>query len=275
MYLIFALASAFSTALGTFLTRSLIQKLPVFQIIGPLFLLNAVAALPYVAIRHDWVALTLAQSLEILLLGLLTTLGGAVVFIIVKKGTASLSIVGAALSPAFVLLLSPILLKVSVRPIQFLIVSILVLTTLFPIRKSVLGLHSMVTFLMMVAQGINAGIIAILITRLSHAGVGLSELLFIQQVIAGVIFTLLFWPKDVPARAYPQMAKRSVFMSVGWFLTFVALHRGSTLVVQSVLSIIPLIIVLMETIAYKKRPTTVVVISSIAVIACITALSFA
>lgn len=62
MYLIFALASAFSTAAGTFLTRPLIQKLPAFQIIGPLFLLNAVAALPFVAIRQDWVALTLAQS---------------------------------------------------------------------------------------------------------------------------------------------------------------------------------------------------------------------
>ena len=78
MYLIFALASAFSTAAGTFLTRPLIQKLPAFQVIGPLFLLNAVAALPFVAIRQDWVALTLTQSLEILLLGALTALSDPV-----------------------------------------------------------------------------------------------------------------------------------------------------------------------------------------------------
>lgn len=275
MYLSFALGSAICTALGTFLTRSLIQKLPAFQIIGPLFLLNAVAALPLVFIRQDWAALTAKQWWEIALLGTLTSIGAVFVFVIVERGSASLSIVGAALSPAMVLLLSPLFLKISVRPLQFIVVSILVLATLFPIRKSVLGIDSTLTFLFMLAQGINAGIIAILISRLARDGVGLSQFLFFQQIIAGLIFTLLFLPKDVSIRSYPLLAKRAVFMSMGWFLSFVAIHRGSTLVVQSVLSVIPLIILLMETIAYKRRPTPAVILSSILVIACITALSLA
>jgi len=275
MYLSFALGSALCTALGTFLTRSLIQKLPAFQIIGPLFLLNAVAALPLVFIRQDWAVLTATQWWEIALLGVLTSIGAVFVFVIVERGSASLSIVGAALSPAMVLLLSPLFLKISVRPLQFIVVSILVLATLFPIRKSVLGIHSTLTFLFMLAQGINAGIIAILISRLARDGIGLSQFLFFQQIIAGSIFTLLFLPKDVSMRSYPLLAKRAVFMSMGWFLSFVAIHRGSTLVVQSVLSVIPLIILLMETIAYKKRPTSAVLLSSILVIACITALSLA
>ena len=275
MYLLFALGSAFCTALGTFLTRSLIQKLPAFQIIGPLFILNAVAALPLVFIRQDWISLSSTQLMQIALLGSLTALGAVFVFVIVKRGSASLSIVGAALSPAMVLLLSPIFLKVSVRPLQFIVVAVLVIATLFPIRKSVLGIHSTLTFLFMLAQGINAGVIAILISRLARAGVGLSQFLFIQQVIAGLIFTFIFWPKDVALRSYPLLAKRAVFMSMGWFLSFVAIHRGSTLVVQSVLSVIPLIIVLMETIAYKKRPGQAVVVSSLLVIACIAALSLA
>jgi drug/metabolite transporter (DMT)-like permease len=275
MYLLFALGSAFCTALGTFLTRSLIQKLPAFQIVGPLFLFNSIFALPFVFIRQDWVPLTATQWWEIALLGVLTAIGAIFVFVIVKRASASLSIVGAALSPAMVLLLSPFFLKVSVRPLQFIVVAVLVIATLFPIRKSVLGIHSTLTFLFMLAQGINAGVIAILISRLARAGVGLSQFLFIQQVIAGLIFTFIFWPKDVALRSYPLLAKRAVFMSMGWFLSFVAIHRGSTLVVQSVLSVIPLIIVLMETIAYKKRPGQAVVVSSLLVIACIAALSLA
>jgi drug/metabolite transporter (DMT)-like permease len=149
------------------------------------------------------------------------------------------------------------------------------MATLFPIRKSVLGIHSTLTFLLMLAQGINAGVVAILISRLASAGVGLSQFLFIQQVIAGLLFVALFWPKDVSIRSYPLLAKRAIFMSMGWFLSFVAIHRGSTLVVQSVLSVIPLMIVLMETITYKRRPSQAVVVSSLLVIACIAALSLA
>jgi len=273
MYLLFALGAAFFTSLGTFLTRSLIQKLPAFQIVGPLFILNGIAAIPFVVIRQDWIALSLAQSLEILLLGCMTALGGLFVFVIVKRGSASLSIVGAALSPAMVLLLSPVFLKIGVRPIQFIIVAILVLASLYPIRSSVLGIKSSSTFLLMLAQGINAGGVAILISRLSHAGVGLSQFLFIQQMIAGAIWLTARWPKDVSLRSYPLLAKRSVFMSLGWFLTFVAISRGSTLVVQSIQSTIPLIIILMETFAYKKRPATTVLLSAVGVIASIAALS--
>jgi drug/metabolite transporter (DMT)-like permease len=275
MYLLFALGSAFCTALGTFLTRSLIQKLPAFQIVGPLFLLNAVFALPFVFIRQDWISLSTTQLWQIGLLGTLTALGAVFVFVIVKRASASLSIVGAALSPAMVLLLSPVFLKVSVRPIQFVVVAALVAATLFPIRKSVLGIHSTLTFLLMLAQGINSGVVAILISKLARGGVGLSQFLFIQQVIAGLLFIVLFIPKDVSIRSYPLLAKRAVFMSMGWFLSFVAINRGSTLVVQSVLSVIPLMIVLMEIFAYKKRPTRAVVISSLLVIACIAALSLA
>ena len=275
MYLIFAFASALSTGLGTFLTRSLIQKLPAFQIVGPLFLLNSFFALPLVIVRRDWIHLSWLQVGEIALLGTLTALGAVFVFVIVKRGTASLSIVGASLSPAMVLFLSPALLGIHVHILQFLSVAFLVAAALFPIRKSVIGIHSGATFLLMLTQGVNAGVIAILVTKLSRAGVGLSEFLFIQQLVAGLIFTLSFPPKDVKLRSYPGLAKRAMFMSSGWFLSFVAIHRGSTLIVQSVLSAIPLIIVIMEIVAYRKRPTLAVVFSSLTIIICITVLSLA
>ena len=273
MYQLFAIASAFSTALGTFLTRSLIQKLPAFQIVGPLFLLNGFFAIPLVIARRDWISLSLSQMGLIVLLGSLTALGALFVFVIVKRGTASLSIVGASLSPAMVLVLSPMLLGVHIKPIQFLLVGILAMAALFPIRKLVVGVRSSATFLFMLTQGINAGVIAILATKLSRAGVGLSEFLFLQQFIAGIIFTSLNWPKDVELKAYPLLAKRSLFMCFGWFFSFVAMHKGSTLVVQSVLSAIPLLIVMMETLAYKKRPSSAVIFSSVTIILCITALS--
>lgn len=275
MFLIFAASSTLATALGTFLTRSLIMKLPTYQIIGPLFILNAVAITPLILIRDDWVPLNFHLVWQILLLGILTALGGVFVFVVVKRSFASLSIVGATLSPALVLVLSPLFLHVHVRLSQFIIVGILVSAVLYPIRNSILGIHSTATLLMMSAQGINAGLVAILIAHLAKEGVGLSQFLFIQQIIAGILFLIFFWPKDLSLRSYPLLAKRSAFMSMGWFFAIVAINRGSALIVQSVLSATPLVIVLIETISYKRRPRGSIVFSALTIIACIVTLNFA
>lgn len=274
MYLTFALASALATASGTFLTRSLVSKLPTYQIVGPLFIMNGLAATPLIIFRDDWVHLNFVNLVQTVLLGVLTALGAIFVFVIIERSSASLSIVGASLSPALVLILSPFLLHAHIRFAQIIIVGLLLLAALFPIRNSVLGIHSAATIFMMLAQGVNAGLIAILISRLAKGGVGLSQFLFIQQIIAGCCFLLVFRPKDVSIKSYPRLARRSVFMSLGWFFAMVAINRGSTLVVQSILSATPLIIVFLEAVAYRKKPSLAIVLSALSVVTCISVLSF-
>jgi drug/metabolite transporter (DMT)-like permease len=274
MYLTFALASAFATAFGTFLTRSLISKLPTYQIVGPLFIMNGLAATPLIVFRSDWVQLNFVELWQMILLGVMTALGAVFVFVIIERSSASLSIVGASLSPALVLFLSPLLLHSHTPFAQFIIVGVLILAALYPIRNLVLGIHSAATILMMLAQGINAGLIAILISRLAKDGVGLSQFLFVQQMIAGLCFLLVFWPKDVSLKSYPLLARRSVFMSLGWFFLMVAINRGSTLVVQSILSVTPLIIVLIEAVVFRKKPSISIILSALTIVACISVLSF-
>ena len=63
-----------------------------------------------------------------------------------------------------------------------------------------------------------------------------------------------------------------MYMSLGWIFYTVALKRGETLVVQSVLSLIPMSILLMETIRYKRKPPKEAVFSAVLVIVCISSL---
>jgi drug/metabolite transporter (DMT)-like permease len=272
MYLIFSLASVLSTSLGTFLTRSLITKLPAFQIIGPLFFLNSVGAIPIALVARNWIVPDLNQILGLVAAGVLTAVGAILLFRIVERAPASTSIVGASLSPAIVLLLAPGFLNQSFSLIRFLLVTALICATLFPIRKSVLGISSVSTVIMMLAQGVNAGVLAILITMLPRGGLVISEVLMIQQIVAGLICVALFPIKDVPLSSLPILAHRAMYMSLGWILYTLALKRGETLVVQSVLSLIPMSILLMETIRYKRKPPKEAVFSAVLVVVCISSL---
>lgn len=272
MYLLFSLASVFSTSLGTFLTRSLITKLPAFQIIGPLFFLNSLGAIPIALVGRNWVVPDFNQILGLVAAGILTAIGAILLFSIVERAPASTSIVGASLSPAIVLLLAPGFLNQSFSLVRFLLVATLVFAILFPIRRSVLGISSVSTISMMLAQGVNAGVLAILITTLSRSGLVISEVLFVQQIVAGLVCVILFPTKDVPLSSLPILAHRAMYMSLGWIFYTQALKSGETLVVQSVLSLIPISILVMETITYKRKPPKEAVISALLVVVCISTL---
>ena len=272
MYLLFSLASVFSTSLGTFLTRSLITKLPAFQIIGPLFFLNSLGAIPIALVGRNWVVPDFNQILGLVAAGILTAIGAILLFSIVERAPASTSIVGASLSPAIVLLLAPGFLNQSFSLVRFLLVTTLIFAILFPIRRSVLGISSVSTISMMLAQGVNAGVLAILITTLSRSGLVISEVLFVQQIVAGLVCVILFPTKDVPLSSLPILAHRAMYMSLGWIFYTQALKSGETLVVQSVLSLIPISILVMETITYKRKPPKEAVISALLVVVCISTL---
>jgi len=272
MYLLFSLASVFSTSLGTFLTRSLITKLPAFQIIGPLFFLNSLGAIPIALVGRNWVVPEINQILGLVAAGILTAIGAILLFSIVERAPASTSIVGASLSPAIVLLLAPGFLNQNFSLIRFLLVATLIFAILFPIRRSVLGISSVSTISMMLAQGVNAGVLAILITTLSRSGLVISEVLFVQQIVAGLVCVILFPTKDVPLSSLPILAHRAMYMSLGWIFYTQALKSGETLVVQSVLSLIPISILVMETITYKRKPPKEAVISALLVVVCISTL---
>jgi drug/metabolite transporter (DMT)-like permease len=272
MYLLFSLASVFSTSLGTFLTRSLITKLPAFQIIGPLFFLNSLGAIPIALVGRNWVVPEINQIFGLVAAGILTAIGAILLFRIVERAPASTSIVGASLSPAIVLLLAPGFLNQSFSLVRFLLVTTLIFAILFPIRRSVLGISSVSTISMMLAQGVNAGVLAILITTLSRSGLVISEVLFVQQIVAGLVCVILFPTKDVPLSSLPILAHRAMYMSLGWIFYTQALKSGETLVVQSVLSLIPISILVMETITYKRKPPKEAVISALLVVVCISTL---
>jgi hypothetical protein len=263
MAIIFALGSALSIALGTFLTKSVTIRLPGFSSVGVLFYLNAVVIALASFFMPIWNPMELSDIARALFGGVTTALGAYLVFLVVSRSSASAAGVGQSLSPAAVLVLSPLLLQSEVSPAQVVLVAVIVLAALFPLRTALESTSSLTSFLLIAAIGICTATTTILISLQLSQGMELVQILLIQQVTAGSLFIAFYQPKGFTFSDYLSLSRRSVFMGTGWILTVAALASGSAILVQSVLATVPIWILIMETIAARKVPATNVIISAL------------
>ena len=272
MILIPAILSTLSTGYGIFLTKYIVKRYSSYEIIGPLFFLNALWIIPFGFSGKT--SLDLKTILMLIFIGFLIFLGAVMVFLIIKRTGPSASIIGQSLSPAFVSFIAPVMFHQKFDIPTILIVIVLVIATLYPARNVVLGLSSTLTFLLMIVQGFNAGFINLLLTSVKAEGSNPILLVSISQVVAGIFATIVYYPKQMKISHLPIMTIRSFFMGAGWLLLVLALNKHSVVLVQSIISAVPLSVVVFESTSDRKKPEKGILTSSIVLIICITALSF-
>lgn len=273
MFILYASCAALAFAFGTFFTKGVTLRISIFRAIGPLFLLNAVFAIPFIGTGPSWKLITGPVPYLHLIAALSSGVVAYILFSMVAKSTASVSSVAPAMAPAVVLLLSPVFLSTAITIIQVFLVIFLMAITLYPLRNSISGLNSSKTIAFMIIAALGNGAVTIIAKLLADEGVGMPETFVARQVIAGIAFTILFPPIGLKFRDFYELVRRSFFMAVGWMTSITAIQNGSPLVVQTFLATIPVIVILIETVAYRKRPDRAVVMSA-ALTACgITALT--
>lgn len=274
MFLIFATCASLSFAFGTFFTKGVTLRISIFRAIGPLFLLNAAFAIPFIGTGPSWKLISGPVPYLHLIAGFASAAVAYILFSMVAKSTASVSSVAPAMAPAVVLLLSPVFLDTGISAIQIFLVISLMALTLYPIRNSISGLNSSKTMALMIIAALGNGAVTIISKLLANENVGMPETFIARQILAGIAFIILFPPIGLKARDFFELVRRSFFMAIGWMTSITAIQQGSPLVVQTFLATIPITVILIETLAYKKRPDRAVVVSA-ALAACgIAALSF-
>lgn len=115
----------------------------------------------------------------------------------------------------------------------------------------------------MLIAALGNGAVTIIAKLLANEGVGMPETFVARQVIAGLAFIVLFPPIGLKFRDFYELVRRSFFMAIGWMTSITAIQSGSPLVVQTFLATIPITVILIETVAYRKRPERAVIISAI------------
>ena len=273
MFILYASAAALAFAFGTFFTKGVTLRISIFRAIGPLFLLNAVFAVPFLNTGPSWKLITGPVPYLHLIAALSSGLVAYILFSMVAKSTASVSSVAPAMAPAVVLLLSPVFLSTSISITQIFLVLFLMAITLYPLRNSITGLNSSKTIAFMLIAALGNGAVTIIAKLLADEGVGMPETFIARQVIAGLAFIVLFPPIGLKFRDFFELVRRSFFMAIGWMTSITAIQKGSPLVVQTFLATIPITVILIETVAYRKRPDKAVIISAILTALGIAALS--
>ena len=265
MSLLLAIVAAIAFAVGIFLTRGVALNISIYKAIGPLFVLNALFVFPLIPFGPNWIL----WSGSVPYLHVVGAVGSGVVagiiFRMVSRSSASVMSIGQALTPAVVLLAGPVALGASIIPIQVLLIVVLVFATIFPLRKSLVGVSSFTAIFLIIVIGVLSGFVTVAVVLLDRAGVGTTETFIVRQLLAGFTFMLIFPPIGLHWRDFLQLVRRSFFMSMGWLASIYAIREGSPVVAQSVMATIPLWVILIEVIVYRKQPARAVVFSAIAI----------
>ncbi|MBM3704037.1 MAG: hypothetical protein FJW54_03070 [Actinobacteria bacterium] len=263
MFILYASCAALAFAFGTFFTKGVTLRISIFRAIGPLFLLNGLFAIPFIGSGPTWKVITGPVPYLHLIAALASGVVAYVLFSMVAKSTASVSSVAPAMAPAVVLLLSPVFLSTDITLTQIFLVLFLMAITLYPLRNSISGLNSSKTIAFMIIAALGNGAVTIIAKLLANEDVGMPETFIVRQLIAGLAFTILFPPIGLKFRDFYELVRRSFFMAIGWMTSITAIQKGSPLVVQTFLATIPITVILIETVAYRKRPDRAVVISAV------------
>jgi len=273
VFILYASSAALAFAFGTFFTKGVTLRISIFKAIGPLFLLNGLFAIPFLGTGPSWKLISGPVPYLHLIAALSSGVVAYILFSMVAKSTASVSSVAPAMAPAVVLLLSPLFLSTSISLVQVALVLALMAITLYPLRNSITGINSSKTILFMLIAALGNGAVTIIAKLLANEGVGMPETFIARQVIAGLAFVILFPPIGLKFRDFFELVRRSFFMAIGWMTSITAIQKGSPLVVQTFLATIPITVILIETVAYRKRPDRAVIISAILTAVGIAALS--
>lgn len=250
----FGFLAALSTAIGLMMTKSITTRMPVWQVVGPLFFLNALLVAPAIPFGPRWQV----PTAEIFALHALSTLllaaGAACVFLLITRGRASSVSVGRAVSPVSVLLVAPLLLGTVDSPFLVLGAVVVMVGALVPLRREFEGLSSGLTIVLLAFLGLAEGTVTVLTASLALQGVGLPEIYIVRTVVAGLIFTALFPPKDLHWSDLKPLSTRAVFVTAGYVFTILGVRDGDVVPVQSLWATAPLLVIFLEWLRYRVRP---------------------
>lgn len=268
MWLVLALAASTSTALGTVLTKDLVNRLPARQVIAPLFLINAALATPLFfipmptgAATQHWrdPAVLALHACSVLLMVVATS----AFFRLIARGSASAVSVGTALSPLVTLLATPVLLAVDLPWGLAGGALTLVAGVLIALRGQFAGIRAPAAISLLAGYAVCQGLLIVLAAALFARGVSLPEVYVSRTALAGLIFLGLAWPREVHVRDLPLLIRRASLITLGFLLALSAVRISSPVAVQSTLAVTPLLVITMESIWLRRWPSSRILVAGV------------
>lgn len=249
---LFGLFASVANAAQVVLSKDLTERAPARQLIGVLYLGNALVLLPAGAF------VTWRWSLEIVLLHLASVtcmiVAATCVWDLLAHGSASATAMATALSPIPAAVGSAVLVPQATTAVQVVAAGAAVVAVVFGLDGAFGPLGRRGTLLRVTGAAVGTGLLTVLSRSLGDLEVGVVETYVVRTAIAACVFLVAIPPRDVPVAEIPRLMGRSVVVTVYFVFVILGAQAGSPVVVQTVVAVSPLMVLSVEALRERRSP---------------------
>jgi drug/metabolite transporter (DMT)-like permease len=251
--LLFGSLAALANAGQALLSKELTLRAPARQLIGVLYLGNALVLLPLAPFSPwTWSPEIVAWHLVSVALMVITAV---CIWDLFDHGAASATTTATAMSPIPAALASVVLLPGAIQPIQVVASVIVVVGVTMALADAFAGLDRWGRTWRIVGAATGTGLLTVVTRLIADAGAGIVETYVVRTALAAVVCLALFPPRDVARSDVPRLLIRSVVVTVYFLFVILGARTGSPVVVQTLVATTPLVLLVYESVRTRTRPT--------------------
>jgi drug/metabolite transporter (DMT)-like permease len=246
------------------ISKGLTTRLPARQLIGVLYVCNALVLLPAAPfVTWRWSPTILALHLASVALMAVTAIA---VWDMLDAGTASAATTASALSPIPATIGAALLVPTTFHPIQAIAAVLVTVAVLAALSDAFEPLGRRGTWLRVLGAAFGTGLLTVVTRLVGDQGVGVVETYVVRTSLAAVLFIGLFPPRDIPLAATPRLFGRALVVTSYFVLLILAAQNGSPAVVQTCIAATPLLVLAWESWRARRRPPARILTASVVVV---------
>lgn len=262
---LFGVLAALANTAQAVISKELTYRAPARQLIGVLYVGNALVLLPFAPFA-TWTWSPTIVGLHLLSVGLMVVTA-ICVWDLLDHGAASATTTATAMSPVPAALAATLFLPGVIEPVQVLAAMIVVIGVLIALADAFSGLGRVGRTWRIVGAATGTGFLTVASRLLGDAGSGLIETYVVRTAIAAVVCIALFPPRDVARGDIPRLLGRSVVVTTYFVFVIVGAQTGSPVVVQTLVATTPLFVLAVESVRRRAAPPLRAVVAAVIVAA--------
>jgi drug/metabolite transporter (DMT)-like permease len=259
-----AILAAVANAGQAVVSKGLTTRLPARQLIGVLYVCNALVLLP-LAPLFAWRWSPTILALNVVSVGLMAITAIAI-WDMLDAGAASSTTTASALSPIPATIGAAFLVPGTFRPVQAVAAVLVTVAVLMALRDAFGPLGRRGTLIRVLAAATGNGLLTVVTRLMGDQGVGVVETYILRTSLAAVVFVLLIPPRDIPLGATPRLFGRALIVTAYFVLLILAAQNGSPAVVQTCLATTPLLVLAWESWRARRSPPGRLLAASVLVV---------
>ncbi len=257
---VFGFLAALTNAGQAVISKELTYRAPARQLIGVLYLANALVLLPFAPFAV-WVWSPTIVGLHLVSVALMVVTA-ICVWDLFDHGSASATTTATAMSPVPTALAAAVVLPGAVHPIQVVAAFVVVIGVLVALADAFAGLGHWGRTWRIIGAATGTGLLTVASTLLGDQGVGVVETYVVRTSLAAIICIAVFPPRDVARADIPRLLGRSVVVTTYFVFVILGAQTGSPVVVQTMVATTPLMILLFESIRRRTMPAARAVVAA-------------